>query len=95
MTDTAQRYAEFVIRTSCLYDHLHEIMSLTVVSFSDSNQRQFWLHIHWYLITNMGEMFSLKRIQGDVEGKVNILGRHNSSRCEKEVHLNMCIILNC
>ena len=41
------------------------------------------------------EQFSLKRIQGDAGGKINILGRHSNGRCEKEVHMNMCIILIC
>jgi hypothetical protein len=41
-----------------------------------------------------GGQFSLKRIQGDAVGEINILGRHSSGRCEKEVHMDMCLILN-
>jgi hypothetical protein len=40
-----------------------------------------------------GTVFSETNIQGDAGGKVNILGRHSSGRCEKEVHMNMCITL--
>jgi hypothetical protein len=39
-------------------------------------------------------MFSNYHIQGDSGKKVNILGGDNFGRCEKELHTNMCLILN-
>jgi hypothetical protein len=33
-------------------------------------------------------------IQGDSEGKANILGGDNTGRCEGKVHIKMCLILN-
>jgi hypothetical protein len=40
-------------------------------------------------------MSTLRAIQGDSGGKVNILEGDNISHCEKEkVHMNMCVIPN-
>jgi hypothetical protein len=43
--------------------------------------------------------FSMKKyhsmcIQGDLGGKINILGGHNIGHCRKKFHTHLCIILN-
>jgi hypothetical protein len=40
------------------------------------------------------QLRAINAIQGDVGGKVNILRGDNIGHCEKNVNMNMCLILN-
>ena len=51
-----------------------------------------------YLTDNAVTMVTLVTqilyIQGDSGGKISIVGGDNIGHCEKNVHMNMCLILN-
>ena len=45
-------------------------------------------------VTMVTRVTQILYIQGDSGGKVSIVGGDNIGHCEKNVHMNMCLIVN-